>query len=135
MDIMTILGCSVMINDHDALQDSCSTHIEAAINMLSLPFFFQESSSNHPACDLSFGGFAHEILMELYILITLLSMFMQAYIQVHTTTYNLPLFVKLASPVLTALGEHVSDAGNTAYTAYKAGRRPISTPFFDLHSQ
>jgi hypothetical protein len=40
--------------------------------------------------------------------------------------------VELASPALTALGEHVGDADNIAHTAYKAGGKPISTKFSDL---
>ena len=46
--------------------------------------------------------------------------------------YTISCGVDLASPALTALGEHVDDANNIAHTAYKAGGRPISTTFSDL---
>jgi len=43
--------------------------------------------------------------------------------------YTISCGVDLASPALTALGEHVGDADNIAHTAYKAGGKPISTTF------
>ena len=47
--------------------------------------------------------------------------------------YTISCGVELASPALTALGEHVGDADKMAHSAYKAGGKPISSTFSDLH--
>jgi hypothetical protein len=59
---------------------------------------------------------------------------MNIYLPGHSTIlrYTISCGVELASPALTALGEHVGDADNIAHTAYKAGVKPISTTFSDL---
>ncbi|KIM44198.1 hypothetical protein M413DRAFT_25649 [Hebeloma cylindrosporum] len=49
--------------------------------------------------------------------------------------YTISCGVELASPALTALGEHVGDAYNIAHAAYKAGGKPISTTFTALRQR
>lgn len=49
--------------------------------------------------------------------------------------YTISCGVELASPALTALGEHVGDADNIAHAAYKAGGKPISTTFTALRQR
>ena len=85
MDIMSILGGPVMINDRGLVQHNSSPgrnynkYAEVAL-------IFQESPKNRTAYDLSPGGFACEFSMEPYISITSL----HVYAGLHTYSYSHP---------------------------------------------